>query len=97
MCIRDSVKASEMDHGQEDYHRFGNHDEQRIRSEDVYKRQDCNLLLGFFCDLDGDDTITMDEKELSTAEWFERDEMPVDDDGFSLTREMMSIFKRGVM
>ena len=39
----------------------------------------------------------MDEKELSTAEWFERDEMPVDDDGFSLTREMMSIFKRGVM
>lgn len=73
----------------------------KVKNIRYYKSQpwgtDCNLLLGFFCDLDGDDTITMDEKELSTAEWFERDEMPVDDDGFSLTREMMSIFKRGVM
>ena len=71
----------------------------KVKNIRYYKSQpwgtDCNLLLGFFCDLDG--TNTMDEKELSTAEWFERDEMPVDDDGFSLTREMMSIFKRGVM
>ena len=73
----------------------------KVKNIRYYKSQpwgtDSNLLLGFFCDLDGDDTITMDEKELSTAEWFEREEMPVDDDGFSLTREMMSVFKRGVI
>ena len=54
-----------------------------------------DLLLGYFCELDGDDQITMDEDELSTAEWFHRDEMDVEDDGFSLTREMMCAFKRG--
>lgn len=73
----------------------------KVKNIRYYKSQpwgtDCNLLLGFFCDLDGDDTVTIDEDELSTAEWFEREEMPVDDDGFSLTREMMGVFKRGVI
>ena len=54
-----------------------------------------NLLLGFYCDLDGDDTIHLDEQELSMAQWFPRDAMPVQDDGISLTREMMRIFSEG--
>lgn len=71
----------------------------RVKDITYYKSQpwgtDCNLLLGFFCRLDGDDTITMDEEELSTAEWVSREEMDVRDDGISLTREMMRVFKEG--
>lgn len=54
-----------------------------------------DLLLGYFCDLDGDDTISLDEDELSTAEWVHRDDMNMEDDGFSLTREMMVAFQNG--
>ena len=55
-----------------------------------------NLSLGYFCELDGDDdTITLDENELATAEWFPREEIPADDDGISLTREMVRVFKEG--
>ena len=51
-----------------------------------------SLLTGFFADLDGDDTIRLDETELSTADWFRYDEMPAKDDGVSLTREMIRVF-----
>ncbi len=52
-----------------------------------------NLSLGYFCELDGDDeTIRLDEEELSLAEWHHRDEMPAKDDGISLTREMVRAF-----
>ena len=54
-----------------------------------------DLLLGYFCDLDGDDTISLDEDELSTAVWVHRDDMNMEEDGFSLTREMMCAFQRG--
>ena len=54
-----------------------------------------DLLLGYFCDLDGDDTINLDEDELSTAEWVHRDDMDMKEDGFSLTREMICAFQRG--
>lgn len=53
------------------------------------------LLAGFFCDLAGDDTITLDEEELSEAEWFEREDLPDDDAGISLTNEMIQAFKDG--
>ena len=70
-----------------------------VKNITYYKSQpwgtDSNLLLGFFCELDGSDQITMDADELSTAEWFERGEIPEQDDGFSLTREMMGVFQRG--
>jgi len=54
-----------------------------------------DLLLGYFCELDGDDTINLDEDELSTAEWVHRDDMNMEEDGFSLTREMMVAFQKG--
>lgn len=57
-----------------------------------------NLSLGYFCELDGDDdTITLDENELSMAQWHHRDDIPADDDGISLTREMVRIFKEGTV
>lgn len=54
-----------------------------------------NLSLGYFCDLDGDDTVHLDEEELASAEWFHRDALPAEDDGISLTREMIRIFGEG--
>lgn len=70
----------------------------KVKNLRYYKSQpwgiDSNLLLGFFCELDGDDQIVMDETELSVARWFHREEMPAHDDGISLTREMMDVFER---
>lgn len=55
-----------------------------------------NLSVGYFCDLDGDnDTVTLDETELASAEWFTREEIPTRDEGISLTGEMIRIFQEG--
>ena len=54
-----------------------------------------NLSIGYFCDLDGDDTITIDKNELSEAGWYDRHDLPAKDDGISLTREMIRIFSEG--
>lgn len=54
-----------------------------------------DLLLGYFCELDGSPRITIDKSELAEAEWVERADMGgIEDDGYSLTREMMMRFKR---
>jgi NAD+ diphosphatase len=50
---------------------------------------------GFFCDVDGDDTIKMDESELKVAEWRTREEIELQPDDYSLTNEMMRMFKEG--
>lgn len=71
----------------------------RVRNIRYYKSQpwgvDGNVLMGFYCDLDGDDTIHIDEQELALAEWHHRDALPAQDDGISLTREMIRIFSEG--
>lgn len=54
-----------------------------------------NLSIGYFCDLDGDEHVTLDRTELSLADWFDRDNLPIEDDGVSLTREMVRIFGEG--
>lgn len=54
-----------------------------------------SLLCGFFCDVDGDTSITLDTEELALGQWFEREDIPVEDDGISLTREMICLFKAG--
>lgn len=54
------------------------------------------LLLGYFCDLDGEgEDITLDREELAMAEFFPRNNLPAHDDGISLTREMMRMFEEG--
>lgn len=71
----------------------------RVKNIRYYKSQpggvDGNILAGFFCELDGDDSLTVDENELAFAKWFGRDEIPVENDGFSLTFEMIGKFKNG--
>ena len=70
-----------------------------VKNLRYYKSQpwgvDGNILMGFFCDLDGDGTITLDEHELSHADWYPRNALPIGDDGFSLTREMIRVFGEG--
>ena len=71
----------------------------RVKNLRYYKSQpwgvDGNLLLGFYCDVDGSDDIHIDEEELSMAGWYPRHALPAKDDGISLTREMIRIFEEG--
>lgn len=53
------------------------------------------VLMGFFCDLDDDEEITLDEEELALAEWFEREDVPEVASMESLTNEMIMKFKNG--
>ena len=54
-----------------------------------------NILMGFYCDLDGSDAIHIDEQELAMADWYPRNALPAQDDGISLTREMIRTFQEG--
>ena len=54
-----------------------------------------DLLSGYFCDVDGDTRIRMDEKELKEAVWVRREDVDGQPDDFSLTNEMMMLFKAG--
>lgn len=53
------------------------------------------LLLGFVCDLDGDDTINREEDELAVAEWIRREDVPAKYNDISLSGEMMEMFRIG--
>lgn len=54
-----------------------------------------DILAGFYCDVDGDDTITMDENELKQACWTEREDIVLQETEYSLTNEMMKMFREG--
>ncbi|MCR5626786.1 MAG: NAD(+) diphosphatase [Lachnospiraceae bacterium] len=54
-----------------------------------------DILAGFFCEVDGDTTIKMDESELKVAQWTKREDIILQPDNFSLTNEMMTVFKEG--
>ncbi len=56
-----------------------------------------DLLVGFYCDLDGDDIIHVDHNELHSAEWKDRKDIILQPDNFSLTNEMLTMFKDGKM
>ena len=56
---------------------------------------DSNLLMGFFCDVDGDTTIKLDTSELKEGVWMRRDEVVLQPDTYSLTNEMMTVFRDG--
>lgn len=71
----------------------------RVKNIRYYKSQpwgvDGNVLMGFYCDLDGENEIHLDYNELSVAEWHHRNIIPAKDDGISLTREMIRVFAEG--
>lgn len=70
----------------------------RVKNIRFYKSQPWpfsdTLLMGFYCDLDGSNTIVMDEAELSVAEWIRREDIDVQADDISLTNEMIIHFKQ---
>lgn len=55
-----------------------------------------SLLFGFFCELDGSSRIILEEDELAMAKWISREELDVVSDDFSLTNEMLCVFKEGI-
>lgn len=71
----------------------------KVKNIRYYKSQPwgmaCDLLAGFFCEVDGDDKIKMDSHELRYAEWVERSEIELQPQEYSLTNEMMKVFKMG--
>ena len=71
----------------------------KVKNLRYYKSQPWSfsgtLLFGFFCDVDGADTLTVDHEELSIAQWFERDKIIGQDTNSSLTNEMMMVFAAG--
>lgn len=71
----------------------------KVKNLRYYKSQpwsfSSTLLCGFFCEVDGDTDVTLDTEELAVAQWFEREDIPLEDDGLSLTREMIGVFKHG--
>ena len=69
-----------------------------VRNLKYYKSQPWpfsdTLLMGFFCELDGyDDTITLEQDELTEAGWYLPSEVPENMDHASLTSEMMAVFR----
>ena len=53
-----------------------------------------SLLFGFFCELDGEDHIIIQEDELAMAKWVAPEEIFESPDNFSLTNEMICKFKQ---
>ena len=53
------------------------------------------LLAGFYCDVDGYTQIHMDENELKEAVWVRRENVVGQPNDFSLTNEMMLVFRDG--
>ena len=54
-----------------------------------------DILAGYFCDVDGDPTIRVDEEELKEAVWVKREDVDGQPDDFSMTNEMMTVFREG--
>ena len=71
----------------------------RVKNITAWKNQpwpfSSTLLLGYYCDLEGPDRITLQEDELSLAEWVRREDMPDRSEDISLTSNMMEAFRLG--
>ena len=71
----------------------------RVRNIRYYKSQPwgiaADILAGYYCEVDGDDRIQMDQNELRYAEWVQREQIELQPQPYSLTNEMMQEFKEG--
>nr|WP_297704285.1 NAD(+) diphosphatase [uncultured Butyrivibrio sp.] len=52
-----------------------------------------DILAGFYCDVDGNRQIQMDESELKYAKWVSAEDIILQNPDYSLTNEMMRLFK----
>ncbi|MBO7668870.1 MAG: NAD(+) diphosphatase [Firmicutes bacterium] len=72
----------------------------RVKNFRYYKSQPWpftdTLLMGFYCDVEGEREARPDGSELAEARWFSRGELPFDDrQSVSLTQEMIEVFRQG--
>jgi NAD+ diphosphatase len=69
----------------------------KVKNLKFYKSQPWpfsdSILAGFYAELDGDDTITLDENELALGIWMDREDIPPEEQKISLTSEMMETFR----
>lgn len=69
----------------------------RVKNITYYKTQPWgianDLLIGYYCELDGNPGITMDKGELKYVAWVKREDIQLQPDDASLTNEMMRMFK----
>ncbi len=69
----------------------------KVKNVRYYKSQPWgmaqDILVGFFCEADGDDEIKMDEDELKYAAWVKKEDIELQPNNLSLTNEMMKVFK----
>ena len=73
----------------------------KVKNLKFYKSQPWpftdTILAGFFAELDGDDTITIQEDELSLGVWMNTEDIPLDELKISLSGEMMEAFRSGTI
>ena len=71
----------------------------KVKNIRYYKSQPwaiaCDILAGYYCDVDGDTDINMDPDELKEAVWVKRSDIISQPTNFSLTNEMMLLFRDG--
>lgn len=71
----------------------------KVKDITYYKSQPWSFsdsaMIGFFARLDGEDTISLQEEELSTAQWFSREDIPDNPSQISIGQEMIAFFKNG--
>jgi len=69
----------------------------KVKNLNYYKSQPWpftdTILAGFYAELDGDDTITLQEDELSLGVWMNREDIPPETGKISLTSEMIEAFR----
>ena len=54
-----------------------------------------NQMVGFWAELDGDETVTLDTREVKEAVWLRREEIPESHDPIDLTHTMTELFRLG--
>ena len=73
----------------------------RVKNIRYYKTQPWaftdTLLMGFYCDLDGDAKISLDRNELCEGVWVKREDLPLPENNISLTSEMIENFRLGLV
>lgn len=73
----------------------------KVKNITYYKSQPWgmanDILVGYYCELDGDGTIKIDENELKEAVWTKREDIELQPGSVSMTNEMMKMFKEGII
>lgn len=69
----------------------------KVKNIRYYKSQPWGMaqdvLMGFYCEADGDCEIHMDKHELKYAQWVKREDIVLQPNNLSLTNEMMMVFR----